>query len=104
MKSFLVIAMLSALSACALPETTVDSGSAHSGLVVKGAPQGSALYVDGIQVGSADQYTGNPNVLAILRGTHQVEIRDGSNVIYRDKVYVDSGETRTITVLNGKAP
>jgi hypothetical protein len=104
MKEFLVVAVLSALSACALPETTVDSGSAHSGLVVKGAPQGSVLYVDSIQVGSADQYSGSPNVLVILQGTHQVEIRDGSTVIYRDKVYVDSGETRTITVLKGSVP
>ena len=43
-----IIVLLSALSACALPQTTVRTGSEQPSLVVKGAPTGTVLYVDGL--------------------------------------------------------
>jgi hypothetical protein len=49
--SFLLVVAL--LSACALPQTTVKTGSAPPTLIVKGAPAGSILFVDGLAMGNA---------------------------------------------------
>jgi hypothetical protein len=69
-----------------------------------GAPAGAVLYVDGLAMGAAQQFDGNPNVLAVLEGTHQVEIRQGTGVVYREKVFVSAGETHAVTVLPGATP
>ena len=101
MKTMLVAVLLVALAGCALPQTTVRTGSSQPALTVKGAPDGAILYVDGLAMGSAKQYDGNPNVLAVLEGAHQIEVRQGSSIIYREKVFVSSGETHAITILPG---
>jgi len=92
------------LGACALPHTTVRTGSAPPTLIVKGAPSGSILFVDGLTMGTAAQFDGNPKTLAVLEGTHQVEVRLGSNVVYKEKAFVSSGESHTVTVTAGLAP
>lgn len=99
MKRLTILLAVALLSACALPQTTVHSGSSQPGLIVKGAPQGAMLYVDSLQIGPATHYDGNPNVLAVLEGTHKVEIREGSNIVYSEKVFVSSGETHTVLVV-----
>jgi hypothetical protein len=100
-KAFFAAALLVTLSACTLPQTTVRTGSAQPGLVVKGAPSGAVLYVDGLAMGSARRFDGNPKVLVVLEGVHQVEVRRRSSVLYHDKIFVSSGETHAITVLPG---
>jgi hypothetical protein len=70
-------------------------------MIVKGAPAGSTLFIDGLQIGSATQYDGNPNVLEVLEGTHQVEIRQGGSVLYSEKTFVGVGETHTVKVNTG---
>ena len=95
------VMLLTALSACALPQTTVRTGSEQPSLIVKGAPSGTQLYVDGLAMGPAQQFDGDPNALAVLEGAHLVEIRQGNAVIYHDKVFLSSGETHPITLLPG---
>ena len=97
----LVVAML---SGCALPQTTVKTGSAPPTLIVKGAPPGSILFVDGLAMGNATQYDGNPTTLAVLEGTHQVEVRLGSALVYKEKAFSSSGESHTVTVTRGVSP
>ncbi|MGH9709405.1 MAG: hypothetical protein ACRD37_02520 [Candidatus Acidiferrales bacterium] len=84
-----------------MPHTTVRSGSSQPNLIVNGAPNGSTLFIDGLQVGSATQYDGHPNVLAVLEGTHRVEIRLGESVVYSEKAFVGVGETHTVLVVGG---
>jgi hypothetical protein len=103
MKLIVVATLLLALSGCALPQTTVRTGSTQPSLTVKGAPAGTVLFVDGLAMGAAQQFDGNPKVLAVLEGAHQVEIRQGTSVVYSEKVYVTAGETHAITVLPGAA-
>jgi hypothetical protein len=104
MKPVLATGVLLLLSACALPQTTVRSGSSQPGLVVTGAPSGAVLYVDGLAMGQASQFDGHPRVLAVLRGPHEVEVREGSAVLYHNKLFMSSGETRTVTLLPTAAP
>jgi hypothetical protein len=98
---FLVVAIL---FACALPQTTVKTGSAPPTLIVKGAPANSILFVDGLAMGNAAQFDGNPKTLAVLEGTHQVEVRLGSTVVYREKAFSSGGESHTVTVTQGVSP
>jgi hypothetical protein len=98
---FLVVVIL---SACALPQTTVKTGSAPPTLIVKGAPAGSILFVDGLAVGNAAQFDGNPKTLAVLEGTHQVEVHLGSTVVYKEKAFSSGGESHTVTVTQGVSP
>src|SRR5262249_54790013 len=104
LRALSIAVLFIALSACALPQTTVRTGSAQPSLLVKGAPSGTVLYVDGLAMGPAAQFDGDPNVLAVLEGVHLVEVRQGNSVIYHDRVFLSSGETHPITVLPGVSP
>ena len=104
MKSLTLAVLVVLLSACALPQTTVKTGSAPPTLIVKGAPAGSILFVDGLAMGNAAQFDGNPKTLAVLEGTHQVEVRLGGTVVYREKAFASSGESHTVTVTQGVSP
>jgi hypothetical protein len=98
-KSLVAAALCTMLSACALPQTTVMSGSSQPNLVVTGAPADAVLYVDGLSMGRAAQFDGHPRVLAVLQGPHQVEVREGTTVLYHDKVFLSNGETRDVKLL-----
>jgi hypothetical protein len=96
--------MVATLAACSMPQTTVRTGMSPPTLIVAGATSGSVLVVDGLDMGSAAQYDGNPKVLAVLEGTHQVEVRLGSNVVYREKAFVSSGQSHTVAVAGAVSP
>jgi hypothetical protein len=104
MKEFCILLTVALLTACALPHTTVKTGSAPPTLIVKGAPAGSILFVDGLAMGNAAQFDGNPKTLAVLEGTHQVEVRLGNSVVYREKAFASGGESHTVTVSRGVSP
>jgi hypothetical protein len=103
MKKILLLLGIVLLTACAMPQTSVRTGSAPPTLIVKGAPTGAILVVDGLAMGTASQFDGNPKTLAVLEGTHQVEVRLGSNVVYKEKAFVSSGESHTVNVTAGSA-
>ena len=86
------------LSNCSLPITIVETGDSRPVLAIKGAPQNSKLYIDGLMVGNTNDYNGNPRVLLIEPGTHEVSIKtSGGNSIYNQKIFVESG-LKTITI------
>jgi hypothetical protein len=98
MKAIVAIGLAAALSACALPETMVKTGSARPQLTVKGAPGDAVLVVDGLTMGLAGRYDGNPNTLVIEEGLHQVDIQRAGKSIHSEKTFVSSGETRVINI------
>ena len=99
MKAPTVAALALALSACALPQTTVRTGSSQPSVIVQGAPSDAVLYVDGLSMGLAHQFDGKPKVLAVIEGVHTLEIHQGSAVIFHDKALFSSGETHPIKLL-----
>ena len=103
MKSLAILVAMAALTGC-MPQTTVRTGMSPPTLMVVGAPTGSVLFVDGLDMGSATQYDGNPKVLAVLEGTHQVEVRLGSNLVYKEKAFVSSGQSHTVAVGGATSP
>lgn len=98
MKAVFLVALAFSLTACSMPSTTVRTTDTRPSLVFEGAPEGATAYVDGLPVGDADQYDGQPGVLLVEPGTHLVTVkrRDGS-VLFERKVYVES-EIKTLKV------
>ncbi|MNR90374.1 hypothetical protein D3C72_213580 [compost metagenome] len=101
MKNYFPLVLALMLSACALPETAVKTGSLRPTLIVKGAPVGSILVVDGLVMGQAEQFNGAPNELILEEGLHQVEIKQGSVTVHAEKTVISNGESRTVNVNAG---
>jgi hypothetical protein len=103
-KCFTLVVVMAILAACSMPQTTVRTGMSSPTLIVTGAPPGSILFIDGLRIGSATQFTGSPNVLAVLEGTHQIEVRLGDTVVYHEKAFVSSGQSHTVAVTGALSP
>jgi hypothetical protein len=100
MRRILIIGLLiitCVISGCPMPQTSVRTVDDRPTLAFKGAPEGSILFVDGISMGTASQYDGDPNVLTVEPGTHNVRIIASDTVVYEQKVFVESA-LKTITV------
>jgi hypothetical protein len=98
MKLLTTIALAAMLAGCAMPATTVTTGSARPALAVQGAPAGAILYVDGLQIGDAARYDGKTQRLMIEDGAHRVEIRQGGAVLHTQQIFAGPGETATVVV------
>jgi hypothetical protein len=87
-----------ALMSCSMPSTVVRTTDTRPSLAIEGAPDGAILYVDGLKIGEAVRYDGQPNVLLVEPGTHAVSVKgpDGTPLLER-KVYVES-ELKTLKV------
>jgi hypothetical protein len=102
-KLLATLVVIAALAGC-MPQTSVRTGMSPPTLTVTGAPSGAILFIDGLDMGSAAQYDGNPKVLAVLEGTHQVEVRLGVNVVYKEKAFVSSGQSHNVAVAAAVSP
>lgn len=98
MKVFLVVALALSLSACTMPSTTVRTGDTRPSLAFEGAPKGAVVYVDGLPMGDAEKYDGQPGVLVVEPGTHLVIVKGGDgSVLFERKLYLES-EIKTLKV------
>ncbi|WP_242394959.1 hypothetical protein [Anaeromyxobacter oryzisoli] len=96
MRKLLAAAVL-ALAACAGPTTVVRTVDTRPAIAFSGAPWGTVLYVDGVAVGDPREYDGHPNVLRVEPGTHDLELRQGDQVVFDQRVFVES-ELKTVVV------
>ena len=94
---FSFLALVFALCSCAMPISTVRTVDDRPTLAFKGAPEGALLYIDGLNMGTAGQYNGEPNVLTIEPGTHTVRVTINNEVIYEQRIFVESS-LKTITI------
>ena len=107
MKIFVILA-LACLSACSWFHPHAKPPPPPPALVVTGAPTGSIVFVDDVQIGQPAEY-GKPQVLTVTVGAHVVEVRTastnstGSAVIYSEQTYIGSSEKRAIRVLSGSS-
>lgn len=79
------------LGACAYPATTVNQGTPDSSLVVRTAPAGAHVFVDGVDSGPAADYDGVRQVLTVSPGPHQISIRLGGAVLYDQPHFFGAG-------------
>ncbi len=86
------------LTACSTPSTTVRTVDTRPAIAILDAAPGSVLVVDGRPVGAAAAYNGQPTVLRLEAGTHDVEIRDAAGrTTFQQTIFVES-EIKTIRV------
>lgn len=97
MKKLIALLAVLSLSACALPTTQVNAGTARPTLTVIGAPADATLTVDGLSMGLAASYNGAPNTLLVEEGVHRVELRQGPNVLMAQKILATGGENTKLT-------
>lgn len=100
MKKYIVFALLTltfTLCSCAMPSTVVRTVDDRPTLAFKGAPDNAILFVDGINMGPAAQYDGDPKVLTVEPGTHNVIVNIGNEAIFEKRVFVESS-LKTITI------
>lgn len=101
MKTLFALILLATLSACALPETSVRTGALRPKLVFPNAAPDMILVIDGIGIGPAARYDGNPGVLLVEEGVHLLELKQGGQTIHSERTLVSNGETRAINVNSG---
>lgn len=94
---FSFLAVVFALCSCAMPTTTVRTVDDRPTLAFKGAPEGALIYIDDLNMGQAAQYNGEPRVLTIEPGTHTVRVTLNNEVIYEQRIFVESS-LKTITI------
>lgn len=82
---------------CSMPSTTVRSIDSRPSIAIKGASATADLIIDGLNMGKASLYGGDPKTMIIEPGTHHVSIIENGNVVYEQNIFVES-ELKTITV------
>ena len=101
MKALLTLILLATLAACAFPETSFKTGASRPRLAFTNAAPDLVLVVDGVTIGPAARYDGNPGVLLVEEGVHLLELKRGGQTVHSEKVLVSNGETRAIDVHSG---
>ena len=96
-----VVMTLAWLSACSWFTSKKAQLPKATEIVVTGAPAGSIVFVDGVQIGQAAALNDRPQILNVAAGSHKVEIHVGDAVVYREDTYVELGEHRMVRVLSG---
>ena len=96
----LIISSAVLLQGCTYPEPAqIEQKDSRPAIGVSGAPEGAALYVDGLRMGMASQYDGKENVLLVESGSHLVEVKaaDGK-VLLSETLFLSSSTTKVLTV------
>ena len=70
-------------------------------LVVNGAPFGSIVLIDGVQIGGENTSATKPQLLEVAPGMHTIEVKVHDKVAYRENTYVAAGEKHPVLVLSG---
>jgi hypothetical protein len=94
---FALITVICGVCGCSMPYTSVRTVDERPTLAFINAPNGAMLFIDGVNMGDPGQYDGDPNVLAVEPGTHNVRITSSDTVVYEQKIFVESA-LKTITV------
>lgn len=93
----LILGFAMALAGCSLPTTTIRSADNRPSISIAGAPDDATLKVDGVVVGKAVDYDGDPQVLLLEPGTHRITVEQGGAVVYDQLIFVNS-ESKRINV------
>jgi hypothetical protein len=83
---------------CSYPTSGVRVLDDRPSVVIQGAPLGSYLLVDGLNMGKTELYDGRERALLIEPGPHQIEVMNQGNVIHSEQVFLGDGELKTIKV------
>ncbi|SMF47691.1 hypothetical protein SAMN02745866_03073 [Alteromonadaceae bacterium Bs31] len=97
-------ALLMLTSACVKQPTTmeetVDLRPAISFTPLNETQAGSAyaVYVDGLAMGTADQYLTGVAALRVLSGSHVVELKLNGETVLQTKIYLGDGAVKALQI------
>jgi hypothetical protein len=100
LKTFIILA-LAMLSGCSWFHWKTPPAPRPPVFIVTGAPAGSVVFIDDAQAGQAAEFNDKPQTVSSVEGMHKVEVRFGETIVYRENIYIKSGERRVVTVLSG---
>ena len=94
----IIVAAILLLAGCKYPEPAkVEQKDSRPAIGVSGAPEGTLLFVDGLQMGYVGQYDGEAGVLLVESGNHVVEIRAQSGeTLFSEEVFLSGSTTKVI--------
>ena len=95
---FTIGSLIFLLGGCVYPNQQVQTVDDRPGISIVGAPSGAILYIDGLEIGPAHRFDGNPNYLIIEPGKHHVEIRQGTELLHSVDIYAGEGTMREISL------
>lgn len=98
LRAFLVFVLIGLSGCIRYPSSRTDIPDERPSIAFRGAPEGSFVFVDGKELGSATQYDGGKNVLLVESGNHIIELRIGDKVILRRNVFLSGQTTKTFVV------
>jgi hypothetical protein len=96
-----ILLALTVLSACSWFHAKGPPARDPPELIVTGAATNSIVFVDDIQKGQPLAANDKTQVVIVSEGAHTVEVRMSDRVVYRENVFVGSGERRVVLVLSG---
>ena len=96
----LIIGIAAALlHGCSYPEPAkVEQKDMRPAIGISGAPEGSVLFVDGLNMGPATRDKEETNVLLVESGKHTVELKDADGqVLLSEEVFLSSSTTKILS-------
>jgi hypothetical protein len=79
------------------PVTKVSAVDSRPTLSFKGAPPDGILFVDGINMGLVSQYNGQPRVLIVQPGSHEITVSENNHTIFQQSIFVEN-ESKEISI------
>ena len=85
---------------CTYPEPAqIEQQAKRPSIGVRGAPESASLYVDGLEMGLANQYDGTEHVLLIESGKHLVEVKSADGkVILSETLFLSNSTTQILDI------
>ncbi|MEN8254187.1 MAG: hypothetical protein ABFR33_01845 [Verrucomicrobiota bacterium] len=95
---FFLIATAALLQSCTYPEPAkVTQKDSRPAIGISGAPKGSFLFVDGLEMGVASHFDGKAGVLMVESGKHLVELKSASGeTLFSTEVFLSDSATKII--------
>lgn len=98
-RMLLWLSLLGGLSGCAgQPVSTVSTPDTRPALAIRGAPADAMLQVDGLTIGAAAQFHGQPTVLKVEPGRHTITIVRRGQTLLTERLFLGEGEVKILHV------
>ncbi|MDY6855387.1 MAG: PEGA domain-containing protein [Thermodesulfobacteriota bacterium] len=85
------------LAGCGTPKESTFGVGNEGTLRIICSPNSAKVFVDGVSMGKANRYDGDPGYIKLDSGTHRIEIRKEGYIPYTKEVY-SSRSLQTIEV------
>jgi hypothetical protein len=96
----LIIIIIVMVQGCSYPASQVRIPDKRPSIAVENAPDGAILFVDGLNMGPANQYNGHDKALLIEPGTHKIEVVNQGRTILSEKIFLGGSELKIFRVHN----